>query len=208
MSQPSPSHIRATAVRVATLRRLALSVLFTTTTSATALPRLTATRPLVPSPREPSIKGNTPMLDTELSLTHTSRITTTTICRRSLGQGNIFTGVYQSFCRGEGRGVVSHWVQVMCTPLLDAPPWIHTHPLRSTSGRYASYWNAFLLLFLIQCNLRDSATVPLLTSRSWSKSSSMSLCDSFGRSLKLEDCLHITLACLCQRQCPEVLTLQ
>ena len=69
MSQPSPSHIRATAVRVATLRRLALSVLFTT--SATALPGLTATRPLVPSPREPSIKGNTPMLDTELSpLTH------------------------------------------------------------------------------------------------------------------------------------------
>ena len=60
--------LRSTAVRVATLRRLALSVLFT---SSTALPRLTATRPLVPSPREPSIKGNTPMLDTELSLTHT-----------------------------------------------------------------------------------------------------------------------------------------
>ena len=70
MSQPSPSHIRATAIRVATLRRLALSVLFTTsTTSATALSQLTATRPLVPSLREPSIKGNTPMLDrVELSL--------------------------------------------------------------------------------------------------------------------------------------------
>ena len=58
---------QVTAVRVTTLRRLALSVLFT---SATALPRLTATRPLVLSPREPSIKGNTPMQDTELSLTH------------------------------------------------------------------------------------------------------------------------------------------
>ena len=34
MSQPSPSHIRATAVRVATLRRLALSVLFTITTTS------------------------------------------------------------------------------------------------------------------------------------------------------------------------------
>ena len=34
MSQPSPSHIRATAVRVATLRRLALSVLFTIATTS------------------------------------------------------------------------------------------------------------------------------------------------------------------------------
>ena len=32
--QPSPSHIRATAVRVATLRRLALSVLFTIATNS------------------------------------------------------------------------------------------------------------------------------------------------------------------------------
>ena len=36
MSQPSPSHIRATAVCVATLRRLALSVLFTTTIATTS----------------------------------------------------------------------------------------------------------------------------------------------------------------------------
>ena len=63
MSQGSPSHIRATAVRVATLRRLALSVLFIIRSS-----RLLATRPLVQPPREPSIKGTTtPMLDTELS---------------------------------------------------------------------------------------------------------------------------------------------
>ena len=34
MSQPSPSHIPATAVRVATLRRLALSVLFTIVTNS------------------------------------------------------------------------------------------------------------------------------------------------------------------------------
>ena len=36
MSQWSPSHIRATAVRMATLRRLALSVLFTRTTTTIA----------------------------------------------------------------------------------------------------------------------------------------------------------------------------
>ena len=58
--------LRSTAVRVTTLRRLALSVLFIIRST-----RLLATRPLVPSPREPSIKGNTPMVDTELSLTHT-----------------------------------------------------------------------------------------------------------------------------------------
>ena len=34
MSQPSPSHIRATAIRVATLRRFALSVLFTIATTS------------------------------------------------------------------------------------------------------------------------------------------------------------------------------
>ena len=60
--------LRSTAVRVTTLRRLALSVLFIIRST-----RLLATRPLVPSPREPSIKGNTPMLDTELSLTHTPK---------------------------------------------------------------------------------------------------------------------------------------
>ena len=35
MSQPSPSHIRATAVRMATLRRLALSMLFTRSSTIT-----------------------------------------------------------------------------------------------------------------------------------------------------------------------------
>ena len=60
--------LRSTAIRVTTLRRLALSVLFIIRST-----RLLATRPLVPSPREPSIKGNAPMLDTELSLTHTPK---------------------------------------------------------------------------------------------------------------------------------------
>ena len=62
MCRVSPSHIRATAVRVATLRRLALSVLF-----IIRLSQLPATRPLVQPPREPSIKGNKPMLDMESS---------------------------------------------------------------------------------------------------------------------------------------------
>ena len=59
------------ALATAPLRRLALSVLFI------QLSRLTATRPLVPSPREPSIKGNTPMQDKELTYQQ-PRITTLT----------------------------------------------------------------------------------------------------------------------------------
>ena len=65
--------LRSTAVRVTTLRRLALSVLFT---SATALPRLTATRPLVQPPREPSIKGTTRQCKIQSRVLHSSRITT------------------------------------------------------------------------------------------------------------------------------------
>ena len=45
--------------------------------------------------------------------------------RRSLGQDNVFTVVCHSFCS-------------------DRLPWTET-PLMVKSGRYASYWNAFLL---------------------------------------------------------------
>ena len=79
-----------------------------------------------------------------------------------LRQGNIFTGVCQSFC-SQGRGHLSHWTPGRYT---HTPPVRYTPPGRSPqagthsagtlpgrytphddhcSGRYASYWNAFLL---------------------------------------------------------------
>ena len=91
--------------------------------------------------------------------------------KRSLGQGNAFTGVCLStwgclplgsggMPLGSGGGVVPLgpggvclWVQGVCvyTPPGHPPdthPSGHTHlntpPPRSTSGRYAAYWNAFL----------------------------------------------------------------
>ena len=90
-----------------------------------------------------------------------------------LGQGNVFTGVCDSVNREGGLpqcmlGYHSPWEQTpppgsrhTHTPRTRLPPWEQTHPLRdqtplgadtpwsrpslSTSGRYASYWNAFLL---------------------------------------------------------------
>ena len=65
-----------------------------------------------------------------------------------LGQGNIFRNVCQEFCPLGGR--VSASVHTGIHP----PPWEQTPreqtpreadcSIRSTSGRYASYWNAFL----------------------------------------------------------------
>ena len=99
-----------------------------------------------------------------------------------LGQGNIFTGICLSTGgRGEGRGVClsACWD----TPPDQAPPreqtsprtrpprsrhlpTPHPHPPRtrhppreadssipSTSGRYASYWNAFLLYESLYCGV-------------------------------------------------------
>ena len=70
-----------------------------------------------------------------------------------LGQGNIFTSVCQEFCP-RGGGVLPQCM-LGYTPGADTHP--PTHPrtrrpppreadcsIRSTSGRYASYWNAFL----------------------------------------------------------------
>ena len=47
--------------------------------------------------------------------------------KRSLGKGNVFTPVCDSFCSG-WRGELSLW---------------------SASGRYASYWNAFLFAYIV-----------------------------------------------------------
>ena len=78
-------------------------------------------------------------------------------------EGYVFTPVCQSFCsRGEYLGRYTpgqvhpfpltgtpHW-QVHSpragTPLGRYPPAVYAG-IRSTSGRYASYWNAFLLKF-------------------------------------------------------------
>ena len=62
---------------------------------------------------------------------------------RSLGQGNTFTSVCHSVHREGGSasgGRDTHGI------VRDS--------MRSTSGRYASYWNAFLLFLLFNTNTR------------------------------------------------------
>ena len=86
--------------------------------------------------------------------------------KRSLGQGSIFTSVCQEFC-SQGREYLGRYTPLpgrypppphtgtRYTPRAGNPRTRHTprdqvHPpdtgeIRATSGRYASYWNAFLL---------------------------------------------------------------
>ena len=72
--------------------------------------------------------------------------------KRCLGKGNVFTGVNGGVCLwvqgrvslglagyASGSEVCAHTLD---TPLPDTPP-------RSTSRRYASYWNAFLFSYVI-----------------------------------------------------------
>ena len=66
-----------------------------------------------------------------------------TVRKRSLGQGNFFTPVCDSVHSG---GVVSAPLHAGIHPPgpeADTPPPGY-YRIRSTSGRYASYWNAFL----------------------------------------------------------------
>ena len=80
-----------------------------------------------------------------------------------LGQGNVFTGVCNSVHRG-GLCLSASWDTPprADTPRSRHPPRADTPPspreadsgIRSTSGRYASYWNAFL--FLLQWRLEKS----------------------------------------------------
>ena len=77
--------------------------------------------------------------------------------QRSCGQGNVFTGVCLS-TGGEGVCLSACWDAIPPRDQGDPPPPDHsdTPPdqadppreadssIRSTSGRYASYWNAFL----------------------------------------------------------------
>ena len=99
--------------------------------------------------------------------------------KRSLGQGNIFCSVCQEFCTaGGGLASVHAGIPPPLTrhapgtdtppgpgtpPRADTPQTRHPHPpeqappplhsasweIRSTSGRYASYWNAILLQILL-----------------------------------------------------------
>ena len=83
--------------------------------------------------------------------------------KRSLGQGNIFRSVCQEFCP-QGRVCLSAcWDTIPLPPGAGTPPPgagtpLSRHPpdqasppsrayweIQSTSGRYASYWNAILL---------------------------------------------------------------
>ena len=96
-------------------------------------------------------------------------------CKRSLGQGKVFTPVCQSFCLGgwctpqsrhpsrqtptpSRQTPYPSWADTPCQdtplgrhPLGRHPLGRHTLPDANCSGWYASYWNAFLffLVFLI-----------------------------------------------------------
>ena len=73
---------------------------------------------------------------------------------QTLGQGNLFTGVCDSVNRGGGASLHAGIPtppasrhppeQTPCPPRNRHPPGI-----RLTSGRYASYWNAYLFLLLL-----------------------------------------------------------
>ena len=81
--------------------------------------------------------------------------------KRSLGQGNVFTRMCHSVHRGRrsalggstfrapaSRGVCLQgvWIQGSWA---DPLRYMRYYGIRSTSGRYASYWNAFLFLIKI-----------------------------------------------------------
>ena len=80
--------------------------------------------------------------------------------QRSCGQGYVFTRVCDSVHRGggSGQGELPPGRENPPPPQDQTPPWSRHPPeqtppprraadssIRSTSGRYASYWNAFLL---------------------------------------------------------------
>ena len=81
-----------------------------------------------------------------LKLSILSNHSVVTAHKQSLGQGNVFTSVCQYFC-SQGEGGV-----MMSLPVKDSTPWTAPlldstipDPSQLTSGRYASYWNSFLL---------------------------------------------------------------
>ena len=64
-------------------------------------------------------------------------------------EGYVFTPVRQSFCSGAGVCIQGGGVCIRGVWQTRPPP-IGYYRIRSTSGRYASYWNAFLFSNYIQ----------------------------------------------------------
>ena len=93
--------------------------------------------------------------------------------KRTLGQGNIFTSMCQEFCSCGGLHhcmLGYHPPPVKADPLAWRPPWQGRSPprsafweIRSTSGWYASYWNAVLL------NLFLTFSIQTIQYKSWIK---------------------------------------
>ena len=99
-----------------------------------------------------------------------------TVRKRSLGQGNIFAPVCHSVHRwGEGMPQCMLGYHHHPVPPDHAPPWGHAPPtpappdhahtpprracwqIRSTRGRYASYWNAILFNIILKIISRARA---------------------------------------------------
>ena len=87
--------------------------------------------------------------------------------KRSLGQGNIVTGVCENLCMGEGvfvkgglcpGGSLSRDVSVQRVSVQAVSAWgisvqgglCQGDPRTVKSGQYAFYWNAFLLISCLQ----------------------------------------------------------
>ena len=68
--------------------------------------------------------------------------------KRSLGQGNVFTCVCHSVRGGlhSGRGPPPTGICIQGGTVGQTPPGIWDTRIWSTSGRYASHWNAFLFV--------------------------------------------------------------
>ena len=91
---------------------------------------------------------------------HSKKFRLFTARKRSLGQDNIFIGVCQEFCSQAGSASLHAGIpppREQTPPGSRHPPtpqWKACWEIQSTSGRYASYWNAFLFS-------RDSESVDL-----------------------------------------------
>ena len=96
--------------------------------------------------------------------------------KRSLGQGDVFTGVCLSTAGEGGVGfplcITGHMTKGVCIPGgLPKPPCRQTPPpmgyyrIVSTSRGYASYWNAFLLIMLlvVPCSIFEKICLSICT---------------------------------------------
>ena len=92
-----------------------------------------------------------------------------TPANKVMGQGNVFIRVCLSVQRGEGVGFSACITGRMtrgvciwglcpplprCRPSPGCRPPMEYYGIRSASGRYESYWNAFLLYYIFYCCMR------------------------------------------------------